>query len=183
MILLNRTQYIQFYLFGTLLLIAKSIAASSFSVNRNLEVSKPVRVLQIDEKENASFILESVSNQIVSKKYPNVSQNAQTEEEESISEQPSEEPIKNDSQGIFHVKFIFDIYKAISPIILRIIFGIALDETKMMEILKKPIGVVIAFFCIFIFMPLVSCLISILRICFFIDEFSFYTINLLLGEP
>lgn len=183
MILLHRRKFIQFHLLGSLLLIATSIAASSLvSANRNLEVSKQVYVLKSGEKGNASLIHESLSNQIVSKKYQNVSQNPQAEEE-STSDQPFEKPVKSDSNGIFHVTLIFNIYKAISPIILRIIFGIALDEIKMMVILKRPIGIGIAFVCNFIFMPLVSCLIYIFQLFLFSSRKFRFKLSICFCEP
>lgn len=53
---------------------------------------------------------------------------------------------------------IYRYYKAITPIILRILFGIVMEMRKVKATLKKPIGIGIAFACNFLFMPLVSCI-------------------------
>lgn len=47
-------------------------------------------------------------------------------------------------------------YKIFTPVILRFAFGMAADVKKLKRIMRNPIGIGIAFFCNFIFMPLVS---------------------------
>lgn len=47
-------------------------------------------------------------------------------------------------------------YKLFTPIILRFAFGVAVDVEKVTGILRNPVGIGIALFCNFLFMPLVS---------------------------
>lgn len=64
-----------------------------------------------------------------------------------------------DSNGILNAQIVTDLYiyyKMITPIVLRIIFGISVSVTKVKAALKKPTGIAISLFCNFFYMPLVS---------------------------
>lgn len=71
------------------------------------------------------------------------------------------QPVTNqtDSNGILNAQIVTDLYiyyKMITPIILRIIFGIIVSVTKVKAALMKPAGIAISLFCNFFYMPLVS---------------------------
>lgn len=70
-------------------------------------------------------------------------------------------PVQNDTEpnGILSAQIVNDLYiyyKMITPIILRIIFGITVSVTKVKAAIQKPTGIAISLFCNFFYMPLVS---------------------------
>lgn len=65
-----------------------------------------------------------------------------------------------ESNGILNAAIVSELYTyytMITPIVLRIIFGISVSITKVKDVLKKPVGIAITLFCNFFYMPLVSC--------------------------
>lgn len=79
----------------------------------------------------------------------------------SENETTTTEPVSNstESKGIFTAGIVADLYiyyKMVTPIVLRIIFGIIVSVTKVKVALKKPIGIAVVLFCNFFYMPLVS---------------------------
>lgn len=61
--------------------------------------------------------------------------------------------------GILNAEIVSDLYTyytMITPIILRIIFGITVSVAKVKDALKRPTGIIITLFCNFFYMPLVS---------------------------
>lgn len=73
--------------------------------------------------------------------------------------------IGTNSNGILSAQIFNDLYiyyKMITPIILRIIFGIGVSLTKVKAAVKKPAGIAIALFCNFFYMPLVSIICNVM---------------------
>lgn len=137
-----------FYVMGFSLLINDSITANNnvkilnvltFNITNDSQIlflSKSSEVNNPVDSFNTSVILPNESRHIIKRNAAN-----------SISEKLP-----------FQVELgIYGYCKMILFIILRIFFGIALDVSKIKEILKRPIGPFIAISCNFVFLPLVSC--------------------------
>lgn len=73
------------------------------------------------------------------------------------------QPMSNDtdSNSILSAQIVTDLYiyyKMVTPVILRIIFGMVVSVKKVKAALVRPTGIAISLFCNFFYMPLVSCI-------------------------
>lgn len=149
MVLLNQRTFIIITILGSLQLIPKIDASIKvFSDLSSLKSAKIIPMNEINvstvEKWNKSdkvgFDLKRIENILVDGEHYTFKYGNDT-------------PIRAD---VDIVNSIYKIYYKIALAIVSLTFGVALDVSGVGRVLKRPIGILIAAFCNYIFSPLVS---------------------------